>query len=48
VALESSVTLLFMAGPCFGRHWQVFRCSTVVTQRAFIKCLATPTTGALD
>jgi hypothetical protein len=48
VALESLVALLFLAGPCFGRHWQVFRCSSVATQTAFIKCLATPTTGALD
>jgi hypothetical protein len=48
VTLEFAVAQLFMAGPCFGRLWQVFRCSIVATQTAFIKCLATPTTGALD
>jgi hypothetical protein len=34
MALESTVALLFMAGPGIGRHCPVFRCSIVATSRA--------------
>ena len=37
--LEFAVAHLFMAGPCIGRLWQVSRCSTVATQKAFLLLL---------